>query len=101
MQLHLHPTHREALTATEKAITRWSLETNPATVLAQMTTVPESWFSFLYSAPEQVLTCGGITGSPDGLLFAHERLGITGVIEWRHWDDLSVAHSVSVPNASS
>lgn len=100
MQLHLHPTRREALTVTEKAITRWSLETNPATVLAQMSTDPESLFSFSYSAPEQVLTCGGITGSPDGLLFAHERLGKSGVIEWRNWDDLSVAHSGRVPDAS-
>ncbi len=34
MQMHLHPTRREALTASDTALTRWSLETNPATLLS-------------------------------------------------------------------
>jgi WD40 repeat protein len=108
MQLHLHPTRCEALTASTTAITRWSLETNPPTVLAQFPTTPESVFILMYDPGARLQTFGGITGSPDGLLFAHEQLkpdryrcSDPAKIEWRNWDDLSVAHAVTVPHSSS
>ena len=100
MQLHLHPTRREALTASQSALTRWSLATNPATILAQMSTAPASVFDFRYGPYGDLHTYGGITGSPDGLLFAQEELweglgkgSSPCEIEWRRWDDFSLARS--------
>lgn len=106
MQLHLHPTRREALTASETALTRWSLATNPATILAQMPydPAPESVFSYMYSPNGHLHTYGGVTGSPDGLLFAMQQLNPERyrspdpcVMEWRSFDDFSLAHASSVP----
>src|SRR5690348_5288212 len=92
MQLHLHPTRHEALTASDTVLTRWSLDTNPATILAQMSTAPESVFYHLYGYGSPRLTFGGVTGSPDGVLFAHQRLQPEPfsshdpcVLEWRTW----------------
>jgi hypothetical protein len=92
MQLHLHPTRREALTASYTAITRWSLETNPATILAQIANLPES---LLPKLPDgRWNNFGGITTSPDGRLFAHEHVtpdlfwsSDPRVIEWCTWDE--------------
>lgn len=107
MQLHLHPTRREALTASDSALTRWSLETNPATILAQMSTAPESVFSHSYSPHGHLHTSGGITGTPDGVLFAHEHIQPERfqsvdphTIEWRRWDDFSLARSTLLDEIS-
>jgi len=104
LQLHLHPIRREALTASDKALTRWSLDTNPATVLAQISTAPESVFFRMYSPHTHLHTYGGVTGSPDGLLFAMQQLKPDRyrspdpcMIEWRNWDDLSVARAGTLP----
>lgn len=111
MQLHLHPTRREALTASYKAIMRWSLETNPATILAQVSNFPESVLPLEYApvyqkyAPVYPESRGSITTSPDGRLFAHEDLSPDvfwsegpRVIEWRNWDDFSLVRKAVVPN---
>lgn len=105
MQLYLHPTRREALTASDKAITRWSLETNPATILAQMSTAPESVFFYKYDPRGCLQTYGGVTSSPDGLLFTMQQLDperyrspAPCVMEWRRWDDFSLARATSVPH---
>lgn len=105
MQLHLHPTRHEALTASETTLTRWSLGTNPATILAQLSTTPESVFSLSYDQGGRLHASGGVTGSPDGVLFAHEHLipqepgdwGDKLVIDWRRWDDFSLARIESKP----
>ncbi len=105
MQMHLHPTRREALTASDTALTRWSLETNPATILAQMTIPPGSLFSYWYTPNAHLHTTGGITGSPDGVLFAHRHLppqeptywNVEPFIDWRQWDDFSLARVGSEP----
>ncbi len=108
MLLHLHPTRPEALTASTTTLTRWSLATNPATILAQMSTAPESVFKFMYDRGGRLLTYGGVTGSPDGLFFAHEQLNPQQqrwadpcVMEWRRWEDLSPVRSISVPHTRS
>jgi WD40 repeat protein len=101
MQLHLHPTRHEALTASNTALTRWTLATNPATILAQMTTSPESVFSaFSYSPSIHLYASGGVTGSPDGVLFAQEELwdemskySTPCVIEWRGFEDFALVRS--------
>lgn len=105
MQLYLHPTRHEALTASDKALIRWSLDTNPATILAQHSTAPESVFHYLFASSGQLLTYGGITASPDGLLFAHEQLKPykpwdqdPRVIEWRNFDDFSLARAITLPH---
>lgn len=103
MKLYLHPTRHEALTSSTTAITRWSLATNPATILAQLSDVPESLYSPGYD-PVGRLHIGGITSSPDGRLFAHEFLNPAAelgqgpcVLEWRTWDDLSQVRTIAVP----
>ena len=97
MQIHLHPTRREALTASYKAITRWSLETNPATILTQIVHPPES-VRLLWSNSES------ISPSPDGQLFAHEdptpNLADPRVVAWRNWDDLSIVRKAVLPNTT-
>lgn len=105
MQLHLHPTHREALTASATAIRRWSLETNPATILAEFSTAPEWLFTLMYDAGGREIFMGEISGSPDGKFFALSPLQPReghftqpNVIEWRRWDDLLPARSSEIPN---
>lgn len=104
MQLHLHPTRREALTASDTALTRWSLATNPATILAQLSFAHGSLFSLMYDPGGQAQPYGGVTGSADGLLFAlqqpRSRANWTEevlVLEWRHWTDFSVARTSPLP----
>ena len=106
MQFHLHPTRREALTASATAIRRWSLETNPATILAEFSTAPEWLFPLMYDAGGRAIFMGAITGSPDGKCFALSPLQPReghftrpNMIEWRRWDDLLPARSSEVPNA--
>jgi WD40 repeat protein len=107
MLLYLHPTRHEALTASETAITRWSLDTNPAIILARFSTAPRSVFHFMYSQSGQRLIYGGVTGSPDGLLFAHEQLkederwGTNPcVVEWRSFNDLLPVRASTVPHTA-
>jgi len=108
MQLYLHPTQHEALTANGQILTRWSLTTNPATILAQYSTTLGSLFRLLYDPGGRLHAYGGVTGSPDGTLFAMQQLqsrdarDATGaVIEWRHWDDLTVARASVIPQMHS
>lgn len=95
MQLHLHPTRHEALTAGDTTITRWSLETSPAAILAQRSTAPASVFYHLYGPSGHLHTYGGISGSPDGVCFAYAQ---RNRLEWHHWDDLSLARANTVPD---
>lgn len=102
MQLHLHPTRHEALTASGTALTRWSLDTNPATIMVQVTFAPGSLFSLVYDPDGRAQPYGGVTDSADGLLFAlqqpQSRANWTEeapVLEWRHWTDLSVARTTA------
>ncbi|HLG61135.1 MAG TPA: hypothetical protein VKY19_04325 [Ktedonosporobacter sp.] len=60
MFLYLHPTRHEALTASETALTRWSLATTPATVLAQVSTAPGVVFTHLYDPGGRLLSSGGV-----------------------------------------
>ncbi|GHO83965.1 hypothetical protein [Dictyobacter formicarum] len=70
MLLYLHSTRREALTASETTLTRWSLTTNPATLLTQVSTVPAIFFEHLYDPGGRMHTFGGISCTPDGEFFA-------------------------------
>jgi hypothetical protein len=105
MQVYLHPTRHEALTANDTTLTRWSLSTNPATILAQMPFAQGSLFTLMYEGPGgRAQFYGGITGSADGLLFAlqqpQSRANWTEeslVLEWRHWVDLSLARTRTLP----
>src|ERR1051326_3521725 len=72
-----------------------------------MPTDPTSLFSLSYDQGGRLHTCGGVTSSPDGILFAHEHLipqepvywGVIPVIDWRHWDDFSRASGTINPLA--
>ncbi len=104
MQIHLHPTRHEALTASDTALTRWSLATNPATILAQMSFALGSLFTLIYGPGGRAQFYGGVTSSADGLLFAlqqpHSRANWSEdglVLEWRHWEDLLVARTCPLP----
>ncbi|WP_338256591.1 hypothetical protein [Dictyobacter halimunensis] len=105
MLLYLHPTRREAITASGTALTRWLLITNPATMLAQVSTAPAIFFEHMYDQGARIHTYGGITRTPDGKLFALQQLWPSDsypqnpcVIEWRRWDDLLPARTAIVPN---
>ena len=106
MILHLHPTRREALTAGESTLTRWSLATNPAAKLVQISTAPCPLFDIMSLQDGCKATYGGVTGAPDGDLFAlrhwnPQRPQRTDpcVIELRHWKDLPLAKTLTVPQA--
>lgn len=99
MQIYIHPAHREALTLSSDAstLTRWSLATNPATKLIEYSGLVGAQF-----LPDGLmLISGGITGTPDGIIFAHARRSEassnTNVLELRHWNDLSVAQTFQFP----
>lgn len=106
MQLHLHPTRPEALAASETTLTRWELSTQPATILAQMATVPHSVLGFSHDFFGPLHTFGGITGSPDGTLFVQERPqeeqrrkeGYPPILQWRRWKDFSLARACAHPD---
>lgn len=101
MQLHLHPTRHEALTASETVLTRWSLESSPASILAQYTTAPESVFRPSYSPASPQSLYRGITSSPGEDCFVHRHLTPTTPghfdfscdLAWRSWDDLSLVRT--------
>jgi WD40 repeat protein len=104
MFLQIHPTRSEALTASETTLTRWSLTTNPATILTQVSTAPGTLFDLMIDPGGRWLTYGGITHTPDGKLFALEQLCMRlhlsngpRVIEWRRWNDLLPERTVMVP----
>src|SRR5215472_6684543 len=107
MLLHLHPTRREALTASKTTLTRWSLATHPATMLTQVSTAPGTLFDVVYDPGGRMLTYGGITRTPDGALFAlqqpwmrqHPSKG-SCVMEWRRWNDLLPERTVTVPQTA-
>lgn len=106
MLLYLHPTRQEALTAGETALTRWSLVTDPVTILARHSTDPESVFHISYAPSGQELSLGGISGTPDGVLFArehfdphHYRYPNPCVMEWRNWEDFTLARTSPVPHS--
>lgn len=107
MHLSLHPTRREALTASDTILTRWSLTTNPATILAQVSTAPATLFQPVYDAGGRLQTYGGITRSPDGAQFALQHPGPPDVfhahvcvLQWRNWNDLLPARTATVPQAT-
>jgi len=107
MFLHLHPTRREALTASKTILTRWSLATNPATILTHVSVAPGALFHVMYDAGGRMLTYGGITRTPDGEVFALQQPGMEeygsqgpGVIEWRSFDDLLPERTVMVPQTA-
>ncbi|GHO89161.1 WD40 repeat domain-containing protein [Dictyobacter formicarum] len=107
MLLYLHPTRREAITAGGTMLTRWSLTTNPAAMLAQVSTAPAIFFAHRYDQGGRLHTYGGITCTPDGELFALQQPWPSdsypqnpGVIEWRRWDDLLPARTATIPNTA-
>jgi hypothetical protein len=104
MLLHLHPTRREALTASETTLTRWSLATHPAPILTQVSVAPGALFHVVYDGGGRMQTYGGITRTPDGEVFALQQPGMGEygseepcVIEWRSFDDLLPARTAVVP----
>src|ERR1051326_5665849 len=103
MQVYLHPTRNEALTASPRVLTRWSLATHPATLLAQMPFAHMSLFTQMYDPCGQLQAYGGVTASADGLLFAMQQPQSRAnwaedlVLEWRHWADLSIARTSPFP----
>jgi hypothetical protein len=112
MLLYLHPTRHEALTAGATTLTRWSLATDPATILAQSSLAPESVFHRYYAPSSQPLTYGGIVVAPDGMLFVRERFNPhhyhypdPSVLEWCHWEDFTPTRaspiSSSIPELRS
>ncbi|GHO84397.1 hypothetical protein [Dictyobacter formicarum] len=105
MLLYLHPTRREAITASGTTLIRWSLTTNPATMLTQVSTAPAIFFEHLYDPGGRMHTFGGITRTPDGEFFALQQPWPLDshphspcVIEWRRWDNLSPPRTATVPN---
>ncbi|GLV59860.1 hypothetical protein KDH_66840 [Dictyobacter sp. S3.2.2.5] len=104
MLLYLHPTRREAITASGTTLTRWSLTTNPSTILTRVSTDPSPIFEYMYNQSGRLVEHGGITRSPDGELFALQqptppdsRPPDPSVIEWRRLDDLLPARTATVP----
>ncbi len=107
MFLQIHPTSGEALTANETTLTRWSLATNPATILAQVSTAPGTLFDVMIDPGGRLLTYGGIAHTPDGEVFALQQPWMRQrcskdpyVIEWRRWHDLLPERTVAVPQTS-
>jgi len=107
MFLHLHPTRREALTASKTTLTRWSLATHPATMLTHVSVAPGALFDVEYDGYGRMLTFGGITRTPDGEVFALQQPGMGeygsqghGVIEWRSFDDLLPVRTMMVPQTA-
>lgn len=107
MFLQIHPTRSEALTASETTLTRWSLTTNPATIVAQISTAPGTLFDVEIDPGGRMLTFGGITRTPDGELFALQQPWMrqhcskdSCVIEWRSFDDLLPERTVTVPQTA-
>lgn len=99
MQIYIHPMRHEALTLSSDAstLTRWSLATNPATKLIQYSGLRGAQ----YLPDGLMFISGGITGTPDGRIFAQahrpEDSHYTSVLELRHWHDLSVARTFQFP----
>jgi len=107
MFLHIHPTRREALTASQTTLTRWSLATNPATILTQISTAPGTLLDVEIDPGGRMLTFGGITRTPDGEMFALQQPWMrqhpsTGpcVMEWRSFNDLLPERTVMVPHTA-
>ncbi len=107
MFLQIHPTRNEALTASKNTLTRWSLTTNPATILTQISTAPGRLFDIVIDPGGRLLTFGGPARTPDGELFAlqqpwtrRHRSKDPCVIEWRCWDDLLPERTVMVPQTA-
>lgn len=107
MLLHIHPTRSEALTASETTLTRWSLITNPATILTQVSTAPGRLFDAMIDPGGRMLTYGGLTRTPDGELFALQqpwtrrlRSKDPYVIEWRRWNGLLPERTTTVPQTA-
>src|SRR5260221_14397999 len=107
MFLHLHPTRREALTASKTILTRWSLATNPATILTHVSVAPGALFHVMYDAGGRMLTYGGITRTPDGGGFALQQPGVggdgsqgPGVIEGRSFHHLFPERTLMGPQTS-
>ena len=107
MFLHIHPTRREALTASQTTLTRWSLATNPASMLTQISTAPGTLLDVEIDPGGRMLTFGGITRTPDGEVFAlqqpgMEEYGSTGPceMEWRRWNNLLPERTVMVPHTA-
>ncbi|HEY4383309.1 MAG TPA: WD40 repeat domain-containing protein [Ktedonobacteraceae bacterium] len=107
MFLQIHPTRSEALTASETTLTRWSLTTNPATILTQISTAPGTLFDIVIDPGGRMLTFGGITRTPDGEFFALQQPQTrlpspkgSCIIEWRRWNDLLPERTVIVPQAT-
>jgi WD40 repeat protein len=107
MFLQIHPTRSEALTASETTLTRWSLTTNPATILTQISTAPGTLFDVVYDAGGRLLTFGGPARTPDGEVFAVQQPWMREcgsddpyVIEWRRWHDLLPERTATIPQTS-
>jgi WD40 repeat protein len=107
MFLQIHPARREALTASETTLTRWSLTTNPATILTKVFTAPGTLFDAVIDPGGRMLNYGGIAHTPDGELFAlqqpwmrQSRSRDPYVIEWRRWHNLLPERTTAVPQTA-
>ena len=73
MQLRLHPTRPEAISVSGATLTRWSLEERPAAKIVDYTSPDWQVQSSIYIQDGRETFLGGITGAPDGMIFALEQ----------------------------
>lgn len=110
--LRHHPSKWQAVYRTAHPTGKWSsshrrsLETNPATILAQFSTAPASLLPLTFDAGGRKVFLGEITNSPDGTCFAHSPLQQSeghfsppGRIEWRNFDDLLPVRMSETPTS--
>ena len=106
MRVYLHSTRCEALTVGETTLTRWSLANDSPTQLLEISTAPHPLLDFLILQDGRMAFFGGVTHAPDGEVFAldsthpqKQRYTDPCVIEVRHWEDLSLATTITLPQA--
>lgn len=104
MQLHLHPTRREALTVSEMTLVRWSLAGQLPSKLLEVSTAPHPLLDIMILQDGRLAISGGVTGAPDGDLFALQSVASQKptdpcVIELRHWENFSRAKTFTISQA--
>lgn len=106
MLLHLHPIRSEALTVGERTLIRWSLEDQVAIKLVEYTAAEWQLHRPMYIQDGREARLGGVTGAPDGQVFAMEQPNPQGwrrrnpcVLELRRWDDFSPMQAIPLPDS--
>ncbi len=107
MLLHLHPVRSEALTVSERALIRWSIEDQAAIKLVEYTSAEWQLHRPMYIQDGRETQLGGVTGAPDGQMFAMEQPNPQGwrrrnpcVLELRRWDDFSPMQTIPLPDST-